>query len=69
MGYRNKIHLQYYRHLRKLVLRGQDDLAMSKEGVTQDDPLSMILYTLALLPIIKVLEKLLELLPHLAKQL
>eukprot|EP00957_Ditylum_brightwellii_P143811 10958398-Ditylum_brightwellii.AAC.1 len=58
-----------YQHWRKLVLQGQDDLVMSKEGVTQGDPLSMILYALAVLPIIRVLDKLLEVLPYLVKQL
>eukprot|EP00957_Ditylum_brightwellii_P017209 1297488-Ditylum_brightwellii.AAC.1 len=31
-----------YRHWRKLVLCGHKDLAFSKEGVTQGDPLAMI---------------------------
>eukprot|EP00957_Ditylum_brightwellii_P053767 4073004-Ditylum_brightwellii.AAC.1 len=58
-----------YRYWRKLVQKGQDDLVMSKEGVMQGDPLSMILYVLVVLPIIKVLNKLLEVLPYLVKQL
>eukprot|EP00957_Ditylum_brightwellii_P080075 6090082-Ditylum_brightwellii.AAC.1 len=41
-----------YRHWHKLVLYRQDDLVVSKEGVTQGDTLSMILYALAVLPII-----------------
>eukprot|EP00957_Ditylum_brightwellii_P203250 15333888-Ditylum_brightwellii.AAC.1 len=36
-----------YRHWQKLVLREQEGLIMSKEGVTQCTPLSMILYALA----------------------
>eukprot|EP00957_Ditylum_brightwellii_P186239 14178165-Ditylum_brightwellii.AAC.1 len=36
------------------------DLVFSKEGVTQGDPLAMILYALALLPVIAVLETLLD---------
>eukprot|EP00957_Ditylum_brightwellii_P005607 429089-Ditylum_brightwellii.AAC.1 len=36
------------------------DLVFSKEGVTQGDPLVMILYALALLPVIAVLETLLD---------
>eukprot|EP00957_Ditylum_brightwellii_P074597 5668379-Ditylum_brightwellii.AAC.1 len=39
-----------YRHWWKLVLRGQDELILSKEGMTQGDPLSMILYALPVLP-------------------
>eukprot|EP00957_Ditylum_brightwellii_P067071 5090807-Ditylum_brightwellii.AAC.1 len=46
-----------YRHWRKLVLQGYKDLVMSKEGITQGDPLAMILYALAVLPIILHLEK------------
>eukprot|EP00957_Ditylum_brightwellii_P023945 1805600-Ditylum_brightwellii.AAC.1 len=39
-----------YCHWRKLVLRGQEVLIMNKEGMTQGNPLSMILYALAVLP-------------------
>eukprot|EP00957_Ditylum_brightwellii_P018219 1372710-Ditylum_brightwellii.AAC.1 len=49
--------LNMYRHWRKLVLRGHNDLMMSKEGVTQGDLLAMILYALDVLPIILHLEK------------
>eukprot|EP00957_Ditylum_brightwellii_P162016 12334908-Ditylum_brightwellii.AAC.1 len=41
-----------YCHWRKLVLRGHDNIVMSKEGVTQGNSLAMILYALAVLPII-----------------
>eukprot|EP00957_Ditylum_brightwellii_P021323 1608035-Ditylum_brightwellii.AAC.1 len=39
-----------YCHWRKLVLRGQEEPILSKEGVTQGGPLFMILYALAVLP-------------------
>eukprot|EP00957_Ditylum_brightwellii_P012882 973361-Ditylum_brightwellii.AAC.1 len=34
------------------MMRGHPDLVFSKEGVTQGDPLAMILYALAVLPLI-----------------
>eukprot|EP00957_Ditylum_brightwellii_P165721 12616331-Ditylum_brightwellii.AAC.1 len=46
-----------YRHWQKLVLQGHKDLVMSKEDVTQGDLLTMILYALAVLPIILNLER------------
>ena len=46
-----------YRHQRILVLRGWDQFIMSREGVTQGDPLAMILYAIALMPIIESLEE------------
>eukprot|EP00957_Ditylum_brightwellii_P022639 1707597-Ditylum_brightwellii.AAC.1 len=61
--------LNTYRHWRKLVLRGQYDLVLGKEGVTQGDPLSMILYALEVLPLIHILGILLEILPYTMRQL
>eukprot|EP00957_Ditylum_brightwellii_P043810 3322308-Ditylum_brightwellii.AAC.2 len=58
-----------YCHWRKLVLRGQKGLILSKEGVRQGDPLSMILYALAVLPVILILDKLLATLLFSKKQL
>eukprot|EP00957_Ditylum_brightwellii_P028617 2162331-Ditylum_brightwellii.AAC.1 len=49
-----------YRHWWKLVLQGYKDLVMSKEGVTQGDPLAMILYALDVLLIILHLEKFMD---------
>eukprot|EP00957_Ditylum_brightwellii_P090990 6928363-Ditylum_brightwellii.AAC.1 len=49
-----------YHHWRKLVLCRHKDLVMSKEGITQGDPLDMILYALAILPIILHLKKIWE---------
>lgn len=46
-----------YRHSRVLVLRGFDGVLLSREGVTQGDPLAMVLYAIALLPIISKLEQ------------
>eukprot|EP00957_Ditylum_brightwellii_P197877 15074475-Ditylum_brightwellii.AAC.1 len=45
------------------------DLVFSKEGVTQGDQLAMILYALALLQVIAVLEMLLDGLTYAIKQL
>ena len=35
------------------MLRGSDKYRFSKEGVTQGDPLSMLIYAVALLPLVK----------------
>eukprot|EP00957_Ditylum_brightwellii_P143302 10917853-Ditylum_brightwellii.AAC.1 len=58
-----------YKHWSKLVLHGHKDLVFGKEGVTQGNPLAMILYALALLPVIVVLEMLLDDLTYAIKQL
>eukprot|EP00957_Ditylum_brightwellii_P061972 4703130-Ditylum_brightwellii.AAC.1 len=42
---------------------------MSKEGVTQGDPLAMILYALAVLPLILLLEELISDLGDITEQL
>eukprot|EP00957_Ditylum_brightwellii_P079270 6028207-Ditylum_brightwellii.AAC.1 len=57
------------RHQHKLVLRGHTDLVLSKEEVSQGEPLTMIIYTLALLPATAVIETLLEGLTFMPKQL
>ena len=49
-----------YRHAGQLILRrqGQDcEIILSREGVTQGDPLSMILYGIALLPLTESLQE------------
>eukprot|EP00957_Ditylum_brightwellii_P138395 10548502-Ditylum_brightwellii.AAC.1 len=58
-----------YHHLQKLVLHGHPDFDMSKEGVMQGDPLAMILYDLAVLPLILYLEKLISKLGDITNQL
>eukprot|EP00957_Ditylum_brightwellii_P017145 1292717-Ditylum_brightwellii.AAC.1 len=45
-----------YRYWKILVIRGGTNIH-SKEGVTQGDPLAMLLYALGVLPIIEHLEK------------
>ena len=45
-----------YRGFARLVLRGSDECLFSKEGVTQGDPLSMLIYAAALLPFVKSLK-------------
>ena len=45
-----------YRGFARLVLRGSDECLFSKEGVTQGDPLSMLIYAVALLPLVKSLK-------------
>lgn len=49
-----------YRHSRALVLRGYEGLLDSREGVTQGDPLAMVLYAIALLPLIHKLQSWLQ---------
>ena len=48
-----------YRHYTQLVLRGKPgskcSILLSREGVTQDDPLSMVLYSLSLVPLAEAL--------------
>ena len=39
-----------------LFLQGSSDYSLSKEGVTQGDPLSMMLYAVAILPLIRALK-------------
>jgi hypothetical protein len=50
-----------YRHFAILVIRnGYDDqflTILSKEGVTQGDPLAMVMYGVGLLPLIRILKK------------
>ena len=38
-----------------LVMRGMSDFILSKEGVTQGDPLSMYVYAIGTLPLIQIL--------------
>ena len=46
-----------YRGFARLVLRGSDECLFSKEGVTQGDPLSVLIYAVALLlPYVKSLK-------------
>ena len=42
-----------YRGWSVLVLRGQQKFLFSKEGVTQGDPLSMLVYAVGILPLIQ----------------
>ena len=44
-----------YRGWAALVVRGSDSLLYSKEGVTQGDPLSMLMYAVSSLPLISSL--------------
>ena len=45
-----------YRGYSILVVQGTSEYIFSKEGVTQGDPLSMLLYAVAVLPLIQALE-------------
>ena len=45
-----------YRDYAALFLQGSSDYLLSKEGVTQGDPLSMMLYAVAILPLIRSLK-------------
>ena len=45
-----------YRGYAALFLQGSSDYLLSKEGVTQGDPLSMMLYAVAILPLIHSLK-------------
>ena len=45
-----------YRGYSILVVQGTSEYMFSKEGVTQGDPLSMLLYAVAVLPLIQALE-------------
>jgi len=40
----------------RLFVQGSDQVLLSKEGVTQGDPLSMMMYAVAVLPLIRSLE-------------
>ena len=44
-----------YRGYATLVVHGASEYEFSKEGVTQGDPLSMLMYTIAVLPLIQAL--------------
>ena len=44
-----------YRSWSLLVLKGSSDYLYSKEGVTQGDPLSMFMYAIGTLPLIRFL--------------
>ena len=44
-----------YRGWPVLVMRGMSDFILSKEGVTQGDPLSMYVYAIGTLPLIQIL--------------
>ncbi|KAF6209915.1 hypothetical protein GE061_015669 [Apolygus lucorum] len=45
-----------YRGYAELVIRGEQESLLSKEGVRQGDPLSMLVYSLATVPLINELE-------------
>ena len=45
-----------YRGYARLLIQGSDHFLLSKEGVTQGDLLSMMLYAVAVLPLIRSLE-------------
>ena len=45
-----------YRGYARLLIQGSDHFLLSKEGVMQGDPLSMMLYAVAVLPLIRSLE-------------
>ncbi len=46
-----------YRGHAALKVQGASDLLYSREGVTQGDPLSMLMYSLAVLPLIQSLRR------------
>ena len=49
-----------YRHQIRLICRqpgGEPEIILSQEGVTQGDPLAMVLYGIALLPLVEALRK------------
>jgi hypothetical protein len=46
-----------YRGNSQLIVQGTDECLYSKEGVTQGDPLSMLLYSMAVLPLIQSLNQ------------
>ena len=46
----------YYRGYAIQVVRGAEEHVLSREGVTQGDPLSMLMYAVAILPLIQALE-------------
>lgn len=45
-----------YRGYSPLIIRGTHEILYSKEGVTQGDPLSMLLYAIAIIPLIRSLK-------------
>ena len=45
-----------YRGYATLLIQGSDHFLPSKEGVTKGDPMSMMLYAVAVLPLIRSLE-------------
>ena len=47
--------LNTYRGYARLFVQGSNKVLLSKEGVTQGDPLSMMMYAVALLPLIRSL--------------
>ena len=49
-----------YRHQVRLICHqpvGEPEIILSKEGVTQGDPLTMALYGIALLPLAEILQE------------
>ena len=42
-----------YRGYAKLIVRGCDEFLYSREGVTQGDPMSMLMYSIAVMPLIE----------------
>ena len=49
-----------YRHAKRLICRdagGKPIIILSKEGVTKGDPLAMVLYGIALLPLAEILRE------------
>ena len=56
----SRLSFNYSRHRVRLICRqpdGEPEIILSKEGVTQGDPLAMALYGIALLPLAEILQE------------
>ena len=53
----SRFHFNTYRGHATLVVHGSPEFIYSREGVTQGDPLSMLLYAVAMLPLVRSLSE------------